>query len=152
MSPAAGELEKKFIGKFGVIVACASITMMFGAITSAAIFRSGDSDWTRVPLPPILWFNTLVLLVSSYAIQRLDRVWSILLGCLFLAGQSYAWLSLRSAGISEAFFYVFTVTHALHVIGGLFAMCFVRIESARVYWHFLSGLWIYLMILFWIWR
>lgn len=152
VSPAAGDFEKKFVGKFGVIVACISITMMFGAITSAAIFRSGDSDWTHVPMPKVLWFNTLLLFASSYTIQRLDRVWSILLGSAFLAGQTWAWLSLRAAGISEAFFYVFTVTHAVHVIGGLFAMCFVRLESARIYWHFLTVLWVYLMILFWIWR
>ncbi|MBM3737005.1 MAG: hypothetical protein FJW39_14585 [Acidobacteria bacterium] len=138
--------------KLGVTLACASVTMMFAAITSAAIFRSGDTDWTRIPMPPALWLNTLVLIVSSYAIQKLNRTWSILLGFVFLAGQGYVWMGLRASGISEAFFYVFTVAHAVHVVGGLFAMCFVRIESARIYWHFLTGLWMYLMLLFWIWR
>jgi cytochrome c oxidase subunit 3 len=136
----------------GVLLACGSITMMFGAVTSAAVFRSGDSDWTRIPMPPVLWWNTLVLLASSFAIQRLERRWAVLAGIAFLAGQAWAWLGLRAAGISEAFFYLFTVLHALHVVGGLFAMCFVRIESARIYWHFLAGLWLYLMLLFWIWR
>ena len=46
-------------------------------------------------------------------------------GILFVAGQTFAWLQLRSQGfglatnISYSFFYVLTVAHALHLLGGL---------------------------------
>ncbi len=138
--------------KLGVVLACASMTMMFGAITSAAIFRAGDSDWTHIPMPPVLWVNTLILIASTVAIEKLGRTWAVITGLAFLFGQGFAWMGLRNSGISTAFFYVFTVAHAVHVAGGLFAMIFVRIESARIYWHFLTGLWLFLMVLFWIWR
>ena len=50
---------------------------------------------------------------------------TLFLGLLFVAGQTFAWLQLRSQGfglatnVSYSFFYVLTVAHALHVFGGL---------------------------------
>src|SRR6202041_4073423 len=47
------------------------------------------------------------------------------LGILFVLGQFLAWRSLRAQGLyratnpSSSFFYVFTVTHALHLVGGI---------------------------------
>ena len=54
-------------------------------------------------------------------------------------------------GLSEspaaAFFYVFTGLHALHVAGGIFAMARWAGPGTRIYWHFLTGLWVYLLVL-----
>jgi cytochrome c oxidase subunit 3 len=94
------------------------------------------------------------------------------LGVLFLAGQWVAWQQLKSAGIfvasnpSSSFFYVLTATHAFHLLGGVTALIYVDVQALRfslgpakrtrvaisaVFWHFLDGLWLYLMLLFYVW-
>lgn len=103
-----------------------------------------------------------------------NRWWTAgtVLGCLFLAGQYIAWRELWAAGIylatnpSSSLFYVFTGAHALHLIGGVIALLYVNVQALRlqlgpgkrtaadvsaVYWHFLDGLWIFLLIVFLVW-
>ena len=91
------------------------------------------------------------------------------LGMAFLAGQSIAWWQLRAHGIllttnpSHSFFYVLTWVHAAHAIGGIIALLYVgwlafryrlgpskrtAVAVSTVFWHFLDGLWICLMLLF----
>jgi cytochrome c oxidase subunit 3 len=130
----------------GIWVVLASITMSFAAFTSALIVRQGSSlDWRHLSLPRILYFNTLLLLASSFTLEVGRRQvgsymsgrkagiahparWlyiTLFLGLLFVAGQYVAWLQLRAAGLflatnpSSSFFYVLTAAHALHVLGGL---------------------------------
>jgi cytochrome c oxidase subunit III len=130
----------------GIWVVLASITMTFAAFTSALIVRQGSApDWHHLTLPGILYFNTLVLLASSIALEVARRQvgafmgglrtqvtrparWlyiALFLGLLFVAGQYVAWLQLRSTGLylatnpNSSFFYVLTAMHALHVLGGL---------------------------------
>jgi cytochrome c oxidase subunit 3 len=89
------------------------------------------------------------------------------LGLLFVGGQLVAWHQLRAAGVylstnpSSSFFYVFTAAHGLHLLGGIFALLFVAFRSwkrsrttqaigaevAGIYWHFLDGLWVFLLLL-----
>jgi cytochrome c oxidase subunit 3 len=94
------------------------------------------------------------------------------LGALFLLGQAIAWLQLRAEGIfvatnpSSSFFYLLTAAHGLHILGGLTALVYVDVEALRlqlgpgkrtavdvsaVFWHFVDGLWVYLVILFFVW-
>ncbi len=94
------------------------------------------------------------------------------LGALFLLGQAIAWLQLRAEGIfvatnpSSSFFYLLTAAHGLHILGGLTALVYVDVEALRlqlgpgkrtavdvsaVFWHFVDGLWVYLVILFLVW-
>lgn len=130
----------------GIWVVLASITMTFAAFTSALIVRQGSAtDWRHLTLPRILYFNTLLLLASSFTLElarrqvgsfmsaRQDRIahparWlyvTLFLGLLFVAGQYIAWLQLRAQGLflatnpNSSFFYVLTAAHALHVLGGL---------------------------------
>ena len=90
------------------------------------------------------------------------------LGILFVAGQYVAWIQLKAAGFylatnpSSSFFYVLTAAHALHVLGGLGGMTYVirrlsrsqlrrsTLNAASHYWHFMGGLWVYLLLLLWI--
>jgi cytochrome c oxidase subunit III len=63
---------------------------------------------------------------------------------------------------SSSFFYVLTVTHALHVVGGLGGLIYVirklnkaelrrnQLDAAARYWHFMDFLWVYLILLLWI--
>jgi cytochrome c oxidase subunit 3 len=165
-----------------------AVTMMFAAFTSALVVRKGSSrDWQSFTLPPILYLNTLILLLSSVTLEVARRrvsafmrgmksqaenparwlyvTWA--LGLLFVAGQYVAWTQLRAQGLylatnpSSSFFYVLTVTHVVHLLGGLGGLLYVirklskstlrrnaMVATAR-YWHFMGALWVYLMLLLW---
>jgi cytochrome c oxidase subunit III len=172
----------------GIWVALASITMTFAAFTSALIVRQGGApDWQHFSLPPILYLNTLVIIASSVTLEISRRRiaefmggvkarnenparWlyiTLFLGLLFVAGQTFAWLQLRTQGlklatnISYSFFYVLTVAHALHLTGGLGGLVRVisklnghalkrsTLDATSRYWHFMGALWVYLLILLW---
>jgi cytochrome c oxidase subunit 3 len=165
----------------------AAVTLLFAAFTSTLVIRSGvGGDWSGIPAPGVLWWNTLVILASSAWLElarrslrlgerrSFNRFWTAgtALGLAFLAGQAAAWWQLRAAGVyvasspGSAFFYVFTVAHAVHVLGGIGALGYIEwqaiglrlgpakrtaVEIAAYYWHFLAVLWIYLMLLFQFW-
>lgn len=134
----------------GVWVAILAIAMSFAAITSAMIARGGAApDWQHFRLPPILYGNTMLLLLSSWTLEsartRLAQPahphliggrashWLALtlgLGLLFIAGQLLAWRTLAQQGLflstapSSAFFYLFTALHGLHLLGGIVALTY----------------------------
>jgi cytochrome c oxidase subunit 3 len=125
----------------------AVITSLFGLFISAYFIRMGHghgaahgiSDWHSVSKPPILWFNTAMLILSSVTMQfarravkqnNRSRVVGFLsaggvFAVLFLTGQLVAWHELRGSGYgltsgpAGAFFYVLTGVHGLHLLGGL---------------------------------
>lgn len=169
-----------------VWVGIAAISMSFIAFTSALIVRKGGApDWRHLTLPPILYWNTLVLIASSFTLETARRqigafmtgakaeksaFWlhaTLGLGLLFVAGQYVAWLQLRAQGLylatspNSSFFYVFTVIHALHVLGGLAGLIYVirrfhkgilrksTLAAASHYWHFMDVLWVYLLYVLW---
>jgi cytochrome c oxidase subunit III len=172
----------------GIWVGLAAITMSFAAFTSAMIVRQGASqDWRHFTLPPVLYFNTLVIIASSITLEIARRriaafmsgqnknkenpaQWlhiTLFLGLLFVAGQTFAWIQLRSQGfglatnVSYSFFYVLTVAHALHVSGGIGGLVRViwklntsvlrrsTLDATSRYWHFMGVLWLYLLLLLW---
>ena len=171
----------------GLLVVMAATSMIFAAFTSALVVRRGVSgDWVAPPLPPILFFNTAVLLASSAVLETARRAlhrgartafnlwWSggTALGLVFLAGQCIAWRQLDHGGFhlagnpGSSFFYLLTAAHALHLVGGVSALLYVDVQALRLrlgpakrtavdisawFWHFLDGLWIYLMVLFCVW-
>jgi cytochrome c oxidase subunit 3 len=161
--------------------------MLFAAFTSAMVVRRGLSDdWVSMPKPSILLVNSVVLLASSFTLELARRAlkagartkfngwWTAgtVLGVLFLCGQVMAWTQLNAAGVfissnpSNSFFYVLTVAHAIHLLGGVSALFYVDVQALRlslgpakrtaidisaIFWHFLDGLWLYLMVLFYVW-
>ena len=62
---------------------------------------------------------------------------------------------------ASSFFYIFTGAHAVHLLGGVCALLYVLVrkfkettvsrstaaEVASYYWHFMDGLWIFLLAL-----
>jgi cytochrome c oxidase subunit 3 len=140
----------------GIAIGIVSILMFFMALASAFLLRKGTSgDWVAVHIPRLLWFNTLVLLLSSATLEvarkRLakedsagfKKFWLITtaLGVLFLIGQVAAWRQLNGQGIylatnpASSFFYIFTGAHALHLIGGVAALLYVagrNFDAAQV--------------------
>ena len=91
---------------------------------------------------------------------------ALVLGALFLTGQVMAWRALAARGVflpstpHAAFFYLLSAVHALHVIGGLAALTWAvrrlvrhplvplaqaSLTQVAVFWHFVGGLWFYLL-------
>jgi cytochrome c oxidase subunit 3 len=52
-----------------VYVGILSIVMLFGAFTSAYIVSMGDTFWLKFPLPSSFWVSTLLIILSSIAVQ-----------------------------------------------------------------------------------
>jgi cytochrome c oxidase subunit 3 len=96
-------------------------------------------DWKPMYWPPLLWFNTGVLMLSSVAWEwarsaaqrgqvdnlRAGLIAGGVLALVFIAGQLTVWRQLEDAGCGikattmSAFFYLITALHGLHVTGGL---------------------------------
>jgi cytochrome c oxidase subunit III len=111
----------------GVWVGIGAITMSFAAYTSAMVVRQGSiPEWQHFTLPPILYWNSLVLIASSVTLelarQRIggpfdrlghsesllaakSREWlfwyriTLALSFVFLVGQYLAWRRLSSEGV-----------------------------------------------------
>ena len=95
---------------------------------------------------------------------------TLALGLLFVFGQYLAWRQLRAEGLylatnpNSSFFYVLTAMHAVHVLGGLagllrvlyllrqpvFALRRSTMDATSYYWHFMGGLWLYVLIVMWV--
>lgn len=128
--------------KFALWAAMASITMMFGAFTSAYIVKQAAGNWLEFSFPAEFYISTAVILLSSVTLhlsfnkfklgeeskyKRLLLL-SFLLGILFVVLQYFGWTALYERGIdlkgnvSGSFFYLLSGIHALHVLGGIAAM------------------------------
>ena len=89
------------------------------------------------------------------------------LGVFFLVGQLVVWRELVTQGVyvatnpASSFFYIFTAAHGLHLLGGVAALLYVLLrafektsfsralaaEVTSYYWHFMDGLWVFLLAL-----
>ncbi len=165
--------------KLGLFVFMAVVTSLFSLFISAYLMRMQLGDWRPLPDPDLLWLNTGVLVLSSIALQRArvaakgeeaGRVRNALLAggffaFAFMGGQLLAWQHLVDAGYlvqsnpANAFFYLITGLHALHLLGGLVvwsittikllggaevARVRLSVELCAVYWHFLLVVWVIL--------
>jgi cytochrome c oxidase subunit 3 len=160
----------------------AVVGSLFALIISAYLMRMELIDWRSLPVPRLLWFNTGVLIVSSAALQwaqvaaHRDDSDNVLIGLfaggvaaiVFVIGQLLAWQQLNAAGYflsanpANAFFYLITAVHGLHVLGGLAALgrtivktwrglelpqLRLSVELCTMYWHFLLLVWLILLAL-----
>jgi cytochrome c oxidase subunit III len=116
--------------------------------------------------------GTLELARRKQAIGDLKgfrRLWEVTtaLGLLFLIGQIVAWRELVAKGFyvstnpASSFFYIFTAAHGVHLMGGVGALLYVLFrnfankpltqpvaaEVTSHYWHFMDGLWLFLLAL-----
>ena len=161
----------------GLRVFLAVVAVLFTLLVVAYADRMALADWRPLPEPWLLWPNTALLILSSIALQwactaasrgQIDGVRSGLLAAgvlafAFLAGQLLAWQHLAASGYyaatnpANAFFYLLTALHGLHLSGGLvawartsakvrrgFEAAEVRlsVELCAVYWHFLLVIWL----------
>jgi cytochrome c oxidase subunit 3 len=175
------------VAKVGLGVFLAVAGCLFALLFSAYIMRIGidttpgavatGTVLRPMPVPKLLWLNTAMLVLSSGALQcahvgvghgRRDAVRDGLLigtvsAIVFLAGQLLLWRQFVDAGYfaasnpANAFFYVLTGIHGLHVVGGLVALgktvtkvwrgvtiqrLGLSVWLCTVYWHFLLLIWL----------
>lgn len=174
--------------RVGLWVFLAVVTSLFGLFTIVYNMRSEFPDWRPLPDPSLLWLNTTLLILGSVALQRArgaagkDDLAGLrrnlaaggALTIAFLAGQLIAWRQLTEDGYflatnpADAFFYILTGLHGLHMLGGLWflgkagasvwrgldsatvtevANLRLRVELCSVYWHYLLLIWLILFSL-----
>jgi cytochrome c oxidase subunit 3 len=165
--------------KVGLWVFLAVATSLFALLISAYHMRMMETDWVKLAVPRVLWLNTAVLILSSVAMQwtraaaRRGQIDGVRTGLIaagifafsFLAGQLWAWQQLNASGYfvaanpANAFFYLLTALHGLHLLGGLWvwgrttvkvlrgvevAKVRLSVELCTVYWHYLLLVWLVL--------
>jgi cytochrome c oxidase subunit III len=163
----------------GMLYGIGSIVSLFATMTAMLTIRwVGSKEWRPIQLPEILYANTIILVLSSFALQlarmhaddarRFARYVgaTLALGLAFVAGQLIAWRQLLSEGVyvasnpGSALFYTMTAAHAVHLLGGIIALVWLvsrarhlrttgklglAAEVVGIYWHFMDGLWVFLM-------
>lgn len=165
--------------KLGLWVFLAVVTSLFALFISAYAMRMKMGDWSPMPKPGLLWLNTAVLILTSVAMQwtraaanrgqidgvRIGLIAGGVLTFAFLAGQLVVWQQLNASGYfvaanpANAFFYLLTALHGLHLLGGLVAWgkttvkvwrgvevgeVRLSVELCTVYWHYLLLVWLVL--------
>jgi cytochrome c oxidase subunit 3 len=161
----------------GLTTFLAVATAIFALFLSAYTLRMQQPDWRPLADPGILWFNTAILILASIAYHWTrnaavnDKAARLKPGLLisgaltitFLGGQLIAWQQLNASGFyvytnpANAFFYLLTAAHGVHLLGGLWVWARsttkvwtgaeadsvrLSIELCTVYWHFLLLVWI----------
>ncbi|WP_343592241.1 cytochrome c oxidase subunit 3, partial [Flavobacterium sp.] len=179
------QAQKSKSAKLILLFAMVSMTMMFAGLTSAFVVSKSRADWLKdFQLPSAFYWSTAVIIACSVtfhlakkAIQKDNRstVTSLLLGTLALGilfivlqfqgfGQIIEegyYFTGQGSSITTTFLYVVTVTHLLHLAGGLISLLIIiynhfkqkynptqtlGIELGAMYWHFLDLLWVYLFL------
>ncbi|MFL5132290.1 MAG: cytochrome c oxidase subunit 3 [Microvirga sp.] len=163
--------------KIGLGIFLAVVGSLFALFFSAYAMRMQLPDWRTLPIPAILWLNTATLVLSSVALHgansaigrgempelRMGLLAAGISAMAFLSGQLLAWRQLTGEGYllaanpANAFFYVLTGVHGLHLLGGLVALgrttekawretttepLRLSVELCATYWHFLLLVWL----------
>jgi len=183
----AGEMEGlhgEFVAvrsasRTGLLMFLAVISSMFLLLIISYYTRSQFPDWEVLTDPGILWINTVVLVLASIALQMASNAekrgasvyvrYALIAGgvltLIFVAGQLLAWRQMVAAGFyaadnpANAFFYLLTGLHGLHLLGGLWFVVLLSFRLYRqekkeelkqsvalcaTYWHYLLLVWLVL--------
>ena len=166
--------------KLGVRTVMVVSTVIFSLLVVSYSDRMLIHDWRSLAEPWLLWMNTAILILTSLVFHK-TKVLShnnefektknalFVVGFLtftFITGQLLVWQHFvnlgqyASSNPANAFFYVLTALHALHILGGLYFWAKVtaqlfknnyniskvkhNIELCAIYWHFLLIVWLVL--------
>lgn len=171
--------------KLLLLFAMLSMTMMFAGLTSAFVVSKSRPDWLKdFQMPSAFYVSTVLIILGSVTMHRAKKyiqkdqraattkmLWStLLLGILFFVFQFLGYQQIIAQGfyftgsassITTTFLYVVTLTHLLHLLGGIISLLVIiynhfkqkynasqtlGIELGAMYWHFLDLLWIYLFL------
>ena len=163
--------------KLGVRTVMVVSTVIFSLFVVSYSDRMLVHDWRSLSQPWLLWINTLILILTSVAFHRTKVLAEknefektknslFVVGFLtfaFITGQLLVWQHFVNLGEyastnpANAFFYVLTALHGLHILGGLYFWAKVttqlfkenyniskikqNIELCAIYWHFLLIVW-----------
>ena len=166
--------------KLGVRTIMVVSTVIFSLFVVSYSDRMLVHDWKSLSEPWLLWINTGILILTSLVFHKAKtfsdknefekaRNTLLLVGFLsfaFITGQLLVWQHFigigqyASTNPANAFFYLFTALHALHLLGGLFfwgkattklfkdnfsvVKTKQAIELCAIYWHFLLAVWVVL--------
>jgi cytochrome c oxidase subunit 3 len=164
--------------RIGLWVFMAVVTSLFALFLSAYSMRMHHGvGWCHLTVPRIVWLNTVVLAGASVAMQlassavahgrrpfaRMALAAAGVLSIGFLAGQVAAWQAIGptlyyvQGSPAIAFFYVLTIVHGLHLLGGLYVLGRAAhrfaggaelvdlrqsVSLCATYWHFLLLVWL----------
>ena len=169
------------------------VVMTFGGLLAAYFVLSINraAEWQPFALPFQVWISTAIIIASSFCYhfafnavradeQRSIRNWLIAtsaLGGIFISSQIIAWYELVQRGFYmyknpyAGFFYILTVVHAVHVIGGIIALGAITLRtwyptqspkdherrenlarSVGWYWHLMGILWLVILGLLAFWK
>lgn len=178
--------------KLGLYLLLFGLTILFVAFSLGYVYtRAQDKNQPDgVPLPWIFFVNSILLLGTSWTMNRANRAYTeddtlgyqralwatFLLTLIFLAAQILGWTLYKdvllgnNTGIGKQYLYALSGLHAAHVFGGIpFLLLFLRTAYLRMkepvsvlvyfsdpdkrlrlqllttYWHFLDGLWLFLV-------
>ena len=180
--PNGEEAPARFAGRAGLYLFLGVITSFFLLFTISHQMRASYPDWIAIAEPKILWVNSVILVLASIVLQlaanaaqrnevpalRRNVLVAFVLTAAFILGQSVAWKEMLDAGYyaagnpANAFFYVFTGVHALHLFGGMWFLLNAVVRAFRTppdealpariglcatYWHFLLVVWALLFYL-----
>jgi len=147
----AGGAERMNTLRAGLWLFLAVVTVLFLLLSSAYFGRMSLPDWTPLQEPRILWLNTGLLILSSFAMQwaatsaHREQMAGVRAGLLtggvlagaFLVMQVVAWRQLFELGYfatenpAYAFFYMITALHGLHITGGLVVLAVASDKAWR---------------------
>lgn len=161
----------------------ASLSVLFTAtIVGILVVRARATTWPPEGAPPLpvgLWLSTGLILLSSWTLSAGSRRFSQgagkvaahylmvtnVLALVFLANQVLNWQALwpafaaRATALYAFSFFLLTVLHALHVLGGVVSLAVVSVKARRArlthqglsyaatYWHFLTVVWLFIFAL-----
>jgi len=163
--------------KLGVRTIMVVSTVIFSLFVVSYSDRMLVHDWRSLSEPWLLWVNTIILIFTSFVFHKTKvlsdknefekaKNYLLIVGFLtfaFITGQLLVWQyyvnlgQYASTNPANAFFYLFTALHGVHVLGGLFfwgkatTKLFTKnfsvlkikqaIELCAIYWHFLLIVW-----------
>jgi cytochrome c oxidase subunit 3 len=163
--------------KLGVRTVMVVSTVLFSLFVVSYSDRMLIHDWRSLSEPWLLWFNTIILILTSIVFNKTKILTNnnefekaknslLVVGFLtftFITGQLLVWQHFvnlgqyASSNPANAFFYVLTALHGLHILGGLYFWAKVtrqlfkdnyiikqikqNVELCAIYWHFLLIVW-----------
>jgi len=165
-----------------LMISMFSVMMLFAGLTSAYIVSKGalGEKWDNIVLPNMFYVSTCMIIISSVFgylavnycksnnLPKLTQslLLTIIFGLLFAVFQFLGWNDLVNEGkflsgsnVASSYIYIFTITHLIHLVGGVIALMvtffyarqkkyhsknFNGLKLTIRFWHFLGFLWIYL--------
>ena len=168
-----------------------TVTLVMGSMLFAtlfmgyAIYRTSATVWPPLGIPKISltvpFLSTLVVGLSSWFMVKVRVLvsqnqllaghknlnFTMILGVLFLASQSYLWFYLKStgvflgtSGIFGSVLYGFTWIHAIHMVMGMGALTYLKLAlssstpnkiqktiNVEKFWHFLGFIWFIMFLI-----